>query len=96
MYFYENMCRTRFNLALIDIDFAHLVQNAKDFGLVQKDKDKVSKSGEIVTPYRCLTMAGTPCIQICVDNEQDNSVYGKQFWDLKKALKALVSKQKLH
>lgn len=56
----------------------------------------VSKNGDLVIPFRCLTMAGTPCIQICVDNEKDNSVYGKQFWDLKKALVALVSKQKLH
>ena len=62
MYFYENLCRTVFDLDLIDIDFPHLVQNAKDFGLVNKDKSKKSKDGKEVTPYRCLTMAGTPCI----------------------------------
>ena len=78
------------SLALIDIDFPHLVQNAKDFGLVNKDVNKKSKNGDIVSPYRCLTMAGTPCIQICIDSEKDNKEFGKQFWDLKKALIALV------
>lgn len=72
MYFYENLCRTKFDLDLIDVDFPHLVQNAKDFGLIIKDKNTTSKDGNIVSPYRCLTMAGTPCIQICIDSEKDN------------------------
>jgi hypothetical protein len=43
-----------------------------------------------------LTNAGTPCIQICVDSEPNNSEFGRKFWDLKKALIALVTKKKLH
>ena len=96
LYFYENLCKTRFHLHIIDVDFPHLVENAKNFGLVQRDLDKLSKNGETFSPFRCLTNAGTPCIQICVDEEPNNHAFGKKFWDLKKALVALVTKKKLH
>lgn len=40
LYFYENFCLTRFNIDIVDIQFDKLIQNAKDFGLIEVIEDK--------------------------------------------------------
>ena len=43
-----------------------------------------------------LTQAGTPCLQVCIEAEKDNAIYGKSNWNLKQCLKQLLTETEDH